>query len=179
MRTIIHKLWWAWDFDKEEAWLNKLAAQGLALVSVGFCRYEFEDCTPGEYTFRLQLLENTVPHPESQKYLAFLEETGVEHIGSWLRWVYLRKKTADGGFELFSDNESRIRHLSLVISLLLLLGIANLICGINNVMLYFINRIPLSLLGIINLVLGIACCIGVRRLIVKRRRLKNEQQLFE
>ncbi len=26
-----------WDFDKEEKWLNEMAAKGLALTSVGFC----------------------------------------------------------------------------------------------------------------------------------------------
>ena len=77
MRKVIHKIWLVWDFDKEEAWLNNLAAQGLALVSVGFCRYEFEDCLPGEYTFRLQLLENNLPHPESQKYLSDQNRTGM------------------------------------------------------------------------------------------------------
>ncbi len=49
MRKTIHKLFFIWDFDKEEKWLNQMAAKGLALVSVGFCKYEFEDCIPGEY----------------------------------------------------------------------------------------------------------------------------------
>ena len=52
MRTIIRKWFWAWDFDKEEAWLNEMASEGLALVSVGWCRYEFEPCEPGEYIVR-------------------------------------------------------------------------------------------------------------------------------
>lgn len=48
----IHKLFWVWQFDNEENWLNEMAAKGLALVGVGFCRYEFEECTPGEYNVR-------------------------------------------------------------------------------------------------------------------------------
>ena len=52
MRKIIHKLFWVRQFDKEENWLNEMAAKGLALVGVGFCRYEFEECTPGEYNVR-------------------------------------------------------------------------------------------------------------------------------
>ena len=94
MRTIIRKWFWAWDFDKEEAWLNEMASEGLALVSVGWCRYEFEPCEPGEYIVRLQLLEKKRRSPESEEYLAFLEETGAEHVGSWMDWVYLRRKAS-------------------------------------------------------------------------------------
>ncbi len=37
MRRIIHKMFLVWDFDKEEKWLNEMAAKGLVLTSVGFC----------------------------------------------------------------------------------------------------------------------------------------------
>lgn len=40
MRKVIRKVFMVWDFDKEEAWLNEMAAKGLSLVSVGWCRYE-------------------------------------------------------------------------------------------------------------------------------------------
>ena len=36
MRKVIHKWFAAWNFDKEERWLNEMAAKGLGLVSVGF-----------------------------------------------------------------------------------------------------------------------------------------------
>ena len=69
MRKTIRKWFWAWDFDKEEHWLNEMAARGLSLVSVGWCRYEFEDCVPGEYSVRLELLKEKPMHPESVKYM--------------------------------------------------------------------------------------------------------------
>lgn len=53
MRTVIHKVFFAWDFDKEERWLNEMAAKGFVLVAVGLCRYEFEDCIPGGYKIRI------------------------------------------------------------------------------------------------------------------------------
>ena len=49
----IRKWFWVWDFEKEERWLNDMAESGWALVSVGFCRYSFERCEPGEYIVRL------------------------------------------------------------------------------------------------------------------------------
>ena len=36
MRQVIRKWFWAWEFDKEEAWLNDMAAKGKALVSARY-----------------------------------------------------------------------------------------------------------------------------------------------
>ena len=82
MRKTVRKWFWVWDFDKEEQWLNEMAAKGLALVGTGFCRYDFEECVPGAYQVRLELLENQLQHAESQQYIRFLEETGVEQAGN-------------------------------------------------------------------------------------------------
>lgn len=73
---------------------------------------------------------------EKEKYIGLLEETGVQHVGTYGRWIYLRKKAADGGFELFSDNASRVKHLTNIIALLVILLGANLSSGGYNLMLY-------------------------------------------
>jgi len=179
MRKTIKKLFWAWEFEKEEAWLNEMAAKGLCLVAVGFCRYEFEECQPGAYSIRLELLENRPNHPESEKYLEFLESTGAEHIGSYMRWVYLRKKKSDGEFELFSDNPTRIKHLSRVMHLLLVIGLLNLFVGAYNLVLCFAWDSALSAIGTVNIILGIFAMIGYAKLHKQRTRLKADQQLFE
>lgn len=75
MRKVIHKWFWVWDFDKEEKWLNEMAAKGLALVAVGWCRYEFEDSVPGEYQICLDFLDSRCNGVENEKYITFLEET--------------------------------------------------------------------------------------------------------
>lgn len=38
MRQTIHKLFWVWEFDKEEKWLNEMAARGFALVNKNWTR---------------------------------------------------------------------------------------------------------------------------------------------
>ena len=63
MTATFYKLFWVWEYDKEEKWLNEMAAQGWALSGVGFCRYTFDKVQPGEYTVRLQLL-NQCPASE-------------------------------------------------------------------------------------------------------------------
>lgn len=182
MRKAIRKYFFVWDFDKEEQWLNEMAARGLALVSVGWCRYEFEDCVPGEYKIRLDLLENKFGRVENEKYIAFLEETGAEHIGTMARWVYFRKKVSGEDFQLFSDNASRIRYLTRIIRFIALLGGLNLYFGGYNMFLLFQMlryHVYINLLGVINLLIAAACAFGMFRIARKRKRLKTEQQIFE
>ena len=179
MRQTIHKLFWVWDFDKEEKWLNEMAAKGLSLVSVGFCKFEFEDSMPGEYKVCLQLLDKMPRHPESQKYIEFIEATGAEHVGSFTRWVYFRKKATEGDFELFSDNDSRLKYLSSVISFVSLITVGNWIAGINNVFIATSFPSPINYVGILNLLIGLIGTWGVIRLIRKRKKMKQDGQLFE
>ena len=108
MRRIVRKVFM--DFEKEAAWLNNLSAKGLALVDYSWCRYALAECAPGEYLYHIELLKNLPSHPESQQYIRFMEETGAEHVASYFRWVYFRKKAADGPFELFSDRSGLIAH---------------------------------------------------------------------
>ena len=179
MRQVIRKLFFIWDFDKEEKWLNEMAAKGLNLVSVGFCKYEFEDGIPGEYKVCLQLLDKMPSHPESKKYIEFLETTGVEHVGSFTRWVYFRKKASEGDFELFSDNNSRVKYLSGVISFIALITISNLIVGIDNVFIAKWLSSPFNYIGILNLVISLVGIWGTIRLMKKQKKIKQESQLFE
>ncbi|MBQ2824151.1 MAG: DUF2812 domain-containing protein [Oscillospiraceae bacterium] len=185
MRKVIRKVFWAWDFDKEEAWLNEMASRGLALVAVDFCKYEFEECAPNEYGIQLELLDNIVSSEESRNYISFVEETGAECVGTWIRWVYFRKKKDGGEFKLFSDKDSLIAHLQRIIIFIAVLGIANLPIGLLNVMLGINTLIeenvvvPNIYLGIFNLVIGIAALAGVSRLTRKKKKLEAERQISE
>ena len=179
MRKTVKKLFWAWDFDKEEEWLNEMAAKGLSLVSVGFCRYDFEETLPGEYGVRIELLENVVTDPESEKYIEFIESTGAEHVGTWLRWVYFRKKKTDGDFELFSDIDSKIKHLTRIMNFILVLAVANLLVGVGNTINGIVNIPEMVFLHVINILLGLWALWGYFKLSKKRKKLKSEQNIFE
>ena len=179
MRQTIHKCFFVWDFDKEEQWLNEMAAKGLALVSVGFCKYEFEDCVPGEYKVCLQMLDKKPSHPESQKYIEFIEQTGAEQVGSYFRWVYFRKKAAEGSFEVFSDNTSRVKYLTSIASFVSLIIGLNLYIGLYNMLLVFFFDSTFNYIGLLNLAIGIWGTFGTLKLWKKRKRMKLESQLFE
>ena len=179
MRQTIHKFFFVWDFDKEEKWLNELAVKGLALVSVGFCKYEFEDCIPGEYKICIQLLDKLPKHPESRKYIEFMEETGAEHVGSFTRWVYFRKKAAEGDFQLFSDNTSKTKYITTMLSFVATIVILNLYIGLYNLFLVFFLDSAFNYIGMLNLAIGVIGLPGIIKLWKKRSLLKKESQLFE
>ncbi len=179
MEKIIRKIFFIWDFEKEENWLNEMSAEGWQLCKVGFCIYTFEKSEIKDYIYRLQLLEKSPSHPESKKYIAFVEETEAEYVASMLNWVYFRKKAGTGGFNLFSDIDSRLKHLN---RMLLLAGIAsgiNIYNGFNQVILGYQNYKFNFVLGIICLSLGILIGLGFLKLLSEKNKLLKEKTLHE
>jgi len=118
VRYTVHKMFFVWDYEKEELWLNEMSAKGMLLTGVGFGSYVFEEGEPGAYVYHLEWLRHAPTHAESVAYIRFLEELGVEHVASFKHWVYFRKKAADGPFELFSDLDSRISHFQRLMALM-------------------------------------------------------------
>ena len=180
MRTTIRKVFWAWEFEEEEKWLADMAAQGKALVSARFFTYEFEDSEPGEYAVRLEMLDHMPDSPEGQRYIAFVEETGAEYIGKVMKWVYFRKKTALGEFELHGDNATRMKHLKGIINLLKPLMVVNIGAGMYNLVVFLSYRNGLNLLAVL-LSAGVAGFLfrGITLLNQRKDRLERESQLFE
>ena len=131
MKYIVRKAFY--DFEKEEKYLNDMSARGMAFTDYSWCRYVFEDAPPGKYVYRLELLENPANHPESMNYIKFMEESGVEIVSYYMRWVYFRKKAADGPFDIYTDLDSRIVHYTRIRSFFTALLIINLITGLINV----------------------------------------------
>ena len=55
------------DKDKEEQWLNEMAAKGWSMKSFFAGRYTFEQTQPGEYLYQVELLPRNVK--EKAEYL--------------------------------------------------------------------------------------------------------------
>ncbi len=182
MKKVIHKWFWDWDYEKEELWLNEMANNGLLLTSVGIGKYTFDECQPGEYTIRTEKLKNRISHPESKKYIQFIEETGAEKIDSHLDWVYFKKKTDGAPFELYSDNKSKIRQLNRILSILLMLSLFNLYIGGLNIYMAvtdFSRISEFNYIGILNILFFLLSFYGCVKLYKKRKKLKDEADIFE
>ena len=178
------------DFEKEEEWLNKKVAEGLAMTHYTFGRYTFEECEPGEYIYRIELLQNNVTSPDNVKYLQFVEESGAEHVDSYLNWVYFRKAAAEGPFDIYTDLESRIAHYQRVIRLFLLLSLlllAGLLSQVNILISFVegsyqeatIRVVLLSPLGALVVVAVLLYGRILPRLVKKVKVMKREQDIRE
>jgi len=185
MRKVVRRLFV--DYEKEENWLNDMAAKGLAFVDYSFGRYVFTDCEPGEYIYRLELLENTIDNPESKKYLDFMAETGAEPVATWIRWVYFRKKASDGPFELFSDAANKIVHYKRILWLYFVIMCAVILTGIMNVIIgvqrfydpSYTGVSPNFVIGIVGICVGIALFFPYNHTRLKVKSLRQDKIVME
>ena len=97
------------DKDEEQDWLNGYCQQGWAMSSFFIGVTTFVPCQPGEYIYQIDLLPGCGLRADDYAgYVAFMEETGVEVLQRWGRWVYLRKRAEDGPFNIYTDIDSQI-----------------------------------------------------------------------
>ena len=110
-----------YDKDLEEKWLNNLSDKGWAFKSFFAGIFIFERCEPGKYLYKIDMLKGI----EGKNYKEFMQELNIEPVQQWFRWIVLRKKKADGPFELYTDVESkiaqytRIRNFFIVFAILM------------------------------------------------------------
>lgn len=165
-RRKIWKVFFVWNYDKEEAWMNEMAMQGWTLVAVGFFNYTFERTEPCEYTIRMEM------RPHDQAYLEFLRENDIEYVGHCFQWHYYRKKTSLGSFDLYSDIESKIQHMDRIGKMLFIIGLANLMIGIA-------NSLGPNRLGWLNLLCATLLMYALGRIQGRKDELKKESILHE
>ena len=89
-------------------------------------------------------------------------------------WVYFRKKTSEGPFDLLSDIDSKLNHLQRIGTMLAMIGGANLVIGVLN----SINNTSAHL-GWINIVCATLLMYGLGRIHGKKEALERERLLHE
>lgn len=168
-----------WDFESEEKWLNKMSKDGKALVSVRRMSYEFEVAPPDEYTFRIELMDNSINDARIQQYIRLQEESGIEYLGGFYRWVYFRRKSSRGGFNHLSDIDSKIRMTRYFYTFTLFIAFFNFYNSLYNLYLYLFvkfrttNLVATLLSGCLFVVFGLIAHRSRRYL----KRLKNRWEL--
>lgn len=104
------------EYEKEEQWLNEMAKEGWHLTAVGCCRYIFRRGNPGEYIYKLDIVERTASDEVKESYFNFLTECDIRIVGEWKDWLFLQKKAADGPFDMKDDTYAKLRHVNKVYS---------------------------------------------------------------
>lgn len=170
------------DHEKEERWLNAMAAKGYHMIDFSFpCRYLFDLGVPGEYIYRVELLKALPIELESKAYIKFMEETDAECVCTYFRWAYFRRKAVDGPFALYTDSKAKLQHYRRIAWMFGILGMTNLMLGTMNLLIgLFWHNIhvniwlsPISYLAAT--LMAIPFFLNWRRI----RRLKKEAQIYQ
>ncbi len=180
MRHTVWKAFTIWQFEEEIVWLNAMAAKGLNLVYPGFFYYVFEDGNAGEYQYTCECLEHYPNHPESLTYIRFMEESGVEYMGSLKKWVYFRRKTSDDTFQLGHDLDSRIKHYRYSQKMTIFFSILLLAVALWNFLNYLDHEPVVALIcSILCTLVAIWMIGGTIKSFIAYRRWQNERLLRE
>ena len=147
------------QWEEEEQWLNEMARNGYNLIGVKcFVRYIFEQGTPGEYIYKLDLPDNLEHGMDGKAYCNFLAECGIDVVCKQKQWLFLRKKAADGPFneqgDMFAKLKMTNKAYSYAIRILsrLLRTFAILI---------FVDILVMCLIGYSDILASIVCGIGI------------------
>ena len=100
------------DYEREQKWLNAMSRSGWNFVRTNGFIYTFEKGTPGEYIYKIDLPNESMTDVEVDAYYKFMEECGIEVVSSFKFWRYLRKKSADGPFDIANNTMPQLSMLN-------------------------------------------------------------------
>lgn len=112
----VHKLFWIWELDKEESWINEMASHGYSLVRGGRLSFDFEETEPGKYKYKTLFLKGRYSSTKNMDFFRFLNEVGINVI-SYINYpgtccIYTRAPAEDypNGIDIYSDIDSKIAY---------------------------------------------------------------------
>ena len=115
MNHSIKKIFWSWNFDQEEQWLNEMSEKGYCFLGKQKGVFLFEDGIPGEFRIQMRYLGEREDSEEGKAYIREIVETGGNVICIQNNMIYFsKKKTADAHLEQ-PDIDSKIRQVERMI----------------------------------------------------------------
>ena len=165
------------DDQKEEAWINEMSEQGWHLKKFFTIFFTFEKGEPGKYIYRNEYVEGQEP-----EYLEFLADANIEYVCKVFGWAYFRKETMDGSFELYTDTTSKLRYLTKLFNLNLMLFVPNCMFLFINLYLGFVSERTKYLsfgAASISLVASLLMLVAMYKVLKRRKVTKNNLVLFE
>ena len=114
------------DKDKETQWLNEMSQKGWAMTGFFAGFYRFEPCEKGKYTYQIDFGNEFFS--VSDDYRKFMSVSDIEIIQSWGFWVFLRKLSSEGEFQLYTDVDSQIEHYKKIRNMFKAVTVIELIC---------------------------------------------------
>ena len=119
MKTTQFRWFWVWDDEKEEQYLRDMALDGWHFQSVSYPgNYTFIKNAPQNDFYRMDFISNI---KDKDNYLQLFKDGGWNHVGEHGGWQYFRKTAVEGeNPEIFTDNDSKIKKYSRVMTFLVI-----------------------------------------------------------
>ncbi len=114
----VFKVIFAWQDEKEEKWLEEMAASGWHLLSVAPFVYTFQRGTPEVVTYRLDYkLTTNKDYPE---YVSIFRDSGWELVASMANWHYYRIKPENSNTpEIYNSSRAKAQKYRRLLAVLL------------------------------------------------------------
>jgi hypothetical protein len=111
------RLFWAWNLEKETAWLARMSAAGWHLSRCGLGVYHFHRGNPEDRVYELDFM--VLRNGEAGRYFQLYEDSGWTHVTSLANWHYFHApKDLATRRPVFTDAHSRRSRLIRVLAVL-------------------------------------------------------------
>ncbi len=129
----IFKVFFVWQDEAEEKWLNEMASKGWLLERYVFCYYIFYKSQPKEYIYKLDY--KRIKYGEDNEYLQLFRDAGWEYVDNFMNWHYFRSEKDKSSLpDIYSDNDSKIHKYKRVLRLLLPITLINIMNLLNMIL---------------------------------------------
>jgi hypothetical protein len=121
----VFKAYGAWQDEKEERWLRRMAREGWRLRDVNFMIYTFDRAEPADFVYRMDY--QVLAKKDRAEYEGLFRAAGWELVCDFANWKYFRTPAEAGSNpDIFSDAESRLqKYRRLALALIAVLLVQN------------------------------------------------------
>ncbi len=126
----IYKMWWAWEYEEIEIWLEKMEASGLRLVETrcNGVMFYFEKCNPTKARYCIDYQSKLTPD-----YMTIINDDGWKLYQIGMGWYILRKEYEEDRPNLYTDFEGLIARNKTLLTIMFIASIIEIICISNMV----------------------------------------------
>ncbi len=121
----IYKMWWAWEYEMIENWLEKMEASGLRLIEAR-CNgvlFLFEKCKPTKARYCVDYQTKLTPD-----YMAIINDDGWKLYQIGMGWYILRKEYEEERPDLYTDFEGLIARNKTLLAFISFASIIEIVC---------------------------------------------------
>ncbi len=112
-----------WKEEKELNWLAGMSKDGWHLVKKGFITYHFQKGDSKEYIYQYDY--KAPSDKDFDEYKQLYHDSGWEYIDGYSGWHYFKTTPNNKTSSLYTDLESKQRHLKKLLAMMVMIGGSN------------------------------------------------------